>query len=87
LTPGGDRQYIVDTMNFYVVNGISSKALAVLNCKDYEEACLQAAKKFRKKEVIVLDKELYYLEQRVGYRAAKRLARRLIRAVRPKKHG
>jgi hypothetical protein len=64
-------------MNFYVVSGKSAKALAVYDVDEFDIASRQAAKEFGS-EVIVLDEELYRLEQRISSQRARLMAKRLM---------
>ena len=65
-------------MNFYVVSGKSPKALAVYDVDGLDRATTLAKKEFGPR-VIVLDEELYQLEQRIAPERARNLARRLMR--------
>ena len=65
-------------MNYYVVNGKSPKALAVYTCPRYDEAEAKARKEFGG-SVIVIDEEMYRIEQRIAPQRAAQLARKLMR--------
>jgi hypothetical protein len=65
-------------MNFYVVNGKSPKALAVIDCVSIDLAEERARKRFGCK-AIVIDEELYQLEQSITTKRGIILLKRLMR--------